>query len=53
MYIGSTNLFLDTNKYDTIVPSSLIASEKYEYCEDFYQSMMSKQKSRFFRRRSK
>ncbi len=44
MYISSTNLYLDFMKYNTAVPASWIASEKYENCENFYQYMVVKNK---------
>lgn len=42
MYIDSTNLFLNIITYNTKAPASWITSEKYEYCEDFYQSITTK-----------
>ncbi|ROR23988.1 hypothetical protein EDD66_112119 [Mobilisporobacter senegalensis] len=51
MYIGSTSLYLDFIKYNTKVPASWITSEKYENCEDFYHSLVAKNKRKLFFRK--
>jgi len=48
MYIGSTNLYLelDSPEYNSNIPSSLITSEKYYNCENFFSQTHSNQKKR-------
>ncbi|SHO46670.1 hypothetical protein SAMN02745217_01248 [Anaerocolumna xylanovorans DSM 12503] len=53
MYIDSTNLYIDLTKYNTKAFTSLIASEKYDNCENFYQHLVEKKDiHRFFRKKS-
>lgn len=53
MYIDSTNLYIDLTKYNIKAFNSLIASEKYDNCENFYQHLVGKQKlHKFFHRES-
>ncbi|MDF2587188.1 MAG: hypothetical protein K0S41_1029 [Anaerocolumna sp.] len=54
MYIGNTSLYLDFIKSNNKVPESWIALEKYENCENFYQSIVEKHnKPKLFHRRKK
>ena len=47
MYINSTNLYIKPSEYISSIPSSLIASEKYYNCEDFFLSTNHKKRKLF------
>lgn len=52
MYIMSTNSYADLSEYNLRIPASVITSEKYFNCENFYSDMNYK-KRRLFSRKNK
>jgi predicted butyrate kinase (DUF1464 family) len=44
MYIMNTNLYSDILKYQSNIPASVIVSERYFNCENFFSDMNHKKR---------
>jgi len=53
MYVSSTNLYINPSEYNSNIPASLITSEKYYNCEDFFLNSQQKKRKIFKNRRNK
>ncbi len=47
MYISSTNIFINPSEYTSNIPNSLITSERYYNCENFFSNINNKRRSLF------
>ncbi len=52
MYISSTNIYINPSEYTSNIPNSLITSERYYNCEDFFSRRTYKKRSLFHNNKS-
>lgn len=53
MYIMSTNSYADTSEYNSRIPASIITSEKYFNCENFFTDLNKKRRKLFHKNKIK
>ncbi len=47
MYVSSTNIYINPSEYTSNIPNSLITSERYYNCENFFANTHHKKRGLF------